>query len=190
MPMWRFLFGLPAQGSSASCSVPTRSTAGAPARAPTRKRRRSLPTYIPVTNWRWSSARWISIRKPSICVQLGMYDMPKYGVPNRGNFLINMLRQPEASFSSTQHRAVTYVREVSGLIRQAALLPGGEYNYGSENNLTMLETAEWLKDTLDLPVKLRGQTTPEDKPPQRSRGSRGPEAPEVQGLTDVQRLRS
>ncbi len=91
--------------------------------------------------------------------------MPKYGVPNRGNFLINMLCQPEASFSSTQHRAVTYVREVSGLIRQAALLPGGEYNYGSENNLTMLETAEWLKDTLDLPVKLQGQTTPEDKPP-------------------------
>ena len=23
-----------------------------------------------------------------------MYDMPKYGVPNRGNFLVNMLRQP------------------------------------------------------------------------------------------------
>ena len=41
------------------------------------------------------------------------------------------------------------------MIRQAALLPGGAYNYGSENNLTMLETAEWLKDTLDLPVKLR-----------------------------------
>ncbi len=84
-----------------------------------------------------------------------MYDMPKYGVPNRGNFLVNMLRQPEISFSSTQHRAVTYVREVSGLIRQAALLPGGAYNYGSENSLTMLETAQWLKDTLALPVEIR-----------------------------------
>ena len=84
-----------------------------------------------------------------------MYDMPKYSVPNRGNFLVNMLRQPEIAFSATQHRAVTYVREVAGLIRQAALLPGGAYNYGSENTLTMLETAEWLKARLDLPIKIR-----------------------------------
>ena len=84
-----------------------------------------------------------------------MYDMPKYGVPNRGNFLVNMLRQSDISFSSTQHRAVTYVREVSGWIRQAGLLPGGAYNYGSENTLTMLETAEWLKARLNLPVRLQ-----------------------------------
>ena len=83
-----------------------------------------------------------------------MYDMPKYGVPNRGNFLVNMLRQPDISFSATQHRAVTYVREVSGLIRKAALLPGGVYNYGSENTLTMYQTAEWLKNTLSLSVNI------------------------------------
>ena len=80
---------------------------------------------------------------------------PKYGVPNRGNFLVNMLRQSDIAFSSTQHRAVTYVREVSGWIRQTAHLPGGAYNYGSENDLTMLETAEWLKAELDLPVRLQ-----------------------------------
>ena len=83
-----------------------------------------------------------------------MYDMPKYGVPNRGNFLVNMLRQNDIAFSTTQRRAVTYVREVSGLIRQAALLQGGAYNYGSENALTMFETAQWLKDTLALPVNI------------------------------------
>jgi dTDP-4-dehydrorhamnose reductase len=66
-----------------------------------------------------------------------------------------MLRQSDIAFSSTQHRAVTYVREVSGWIRQTALLPGGAYNYGSENDLTMLETAEWLKAILDLPVRLQ-----------------------------------
>ena len=75
--------------------------------------------------------------------------------PYAGNFLVNMLRQSDIAFSSTQHRAVTYVREVSGWIRQAALLPGGAYNYGSENDLTMLETAEWLKAELDLPVRLQ-----------------------------------
>ena len=84
-----------------------------------------------------------------------MYDMPKYSVPNRGNFLVNMLRQSEIAFSASQHRAVTYVREVSSLIRQAVLLPGGAYNYGSENALTMLETAEWLKETLNLPITIR-----------------------------------
>lgn len=84
-----------------------------------------------------------------------MYDMPMYGVANRGNFLVNMLRSGEIAFSATQHRAVTYVREVAGLMQEAMRLPGGVYNYGSENALTMLETAAWLKDALRLPVVLR-----------------------------------
>lgn len=83
-----------------------------------------------------------------------MYDMPKYGVPNRGNFLVNMLRETDISFSSTQHRAVTYVREVAALIAKAALLPGGAYNYGSENALTMYQTAKWLKNALSLRVNI------------------------------------
>ena len=84
-----------------------------------------------------------------------MYDMPLYGVPNRGNFLMNMLRSREVSFSSTDHRAVTYVREVAAWARKAMLLPGGVYNYGSENGLTMMETACWLRDRLSLPVRVQ-----------------------------------
>ena len=84
-----------------------------------------------------------------------MYDMPMYGVPNRGNFLVNMLRQPAQSFSGSQHRAVTYVQQVAELIRPAVLLPGGIYNYGSENDLSMEEIALWLKKALDLPVEIR-----------------------------------
>ena len=38
--------------------------------------------------------------------------------------------------------------------RAAASLPGGVYNYGSENTLTMLETAQWLKGELGLSVRL------------------------------------
>ena len=83
-----------------------------------------------------------------------MYDMPIYGIQNRGNFLVNMLRGTELSFSSTAHRAVTYVREVADNIMMTSALPGGVYNYGSENDLTMLETAQWLKSRLDLTVKL------------------------------------
>ena len=83
-----------------------------------------------------------------------MYDMPMYGVPNRGNFLVNMLRNREIAFSSTQHRAVTYVREVARHILEAASLPGGVYNYGSENDLAMMDTALWLKKTLSLPITI------------------------------------
>ena len=84
-----------------------------------------------------------------------MYDMPMYGVRNRGNFLVNMLRERELAFSSTQHRAVTYVREVAEQLKKAVLLPGGVYNFGSENELSMLETAQWLKAELELPIILK-----------------------------------
>ena len=84
-----------------------------------------------------------------------MYDMPMYGYANRGNFLVNMLLKPEIAFSSTQHRAVTYVREVAAQIRKAALLPGGIYNYGSENDLTMMETACRFRDMLSLRIDIR-----------------------------------
>lgn len=84
-----------------------------------------------------------------------MYDMPRYGSPNRGNFLVNMLRSAELAFSSSQHRAVTYVREVSAWIAKACQLPGGVYNYGSENDLTALETASWLAEALKLRITLK-----------------------------------
>ena len=84
-----------------------------------------------------------------------MYDMPKYGIRNRSNFLVNMLRESELAFSSTQYRGISYVREVAAHMREAVRLPGGVYNYGSENSLTMLETAQWLADELRLKIRLR-----------------------------------
>lgn len=83
-----------------------------------------------------------------------MYDMPIYGVPNRSNFLMDMLLKKDLSFSSSQHWAVTYVREVVNNISKAIDLPGGSYNYASENELFMLEAAQWLKDRLHLSVNL------------------------------------
>ena len=84
-----------------------------------------------------------------------MYDMPMYGVENRGNFLVNMLWKREMAVSFAQRRAVTYVREVAELTRQAAGLPGGVYNFGSENDLPFGEVARWLAETLQLRVTLR-----------------------------------
>ena len=83
-----------------------------------------------------------------------MYDMPMYGVPNRPNFIVSMLRQKALSFSATQRRAVTYARQVAALMEEAIRLPGGVYNFGSENDLTMLETARWLAEALKLNIRL------------------------------------
>ena len=47
------------------------------------------------------------------------------------------------------------MREVAAQIRNAARLPGGAYNYGSENDLTMMETARWLKERLGLRIEIR-----------------------------------
>ena len=100
--------------------------------------------------------RVLDIRPDAVVLRATwMYDMPIYGMQNRGNFLVNMLLKRELAFSSTQHRAVTYVREVADLVKRAGSLPGGVYNFGSENDLTMLETARWLAETLHLPVRLQ-----------------------------------
>jgi len=87
-----------------------------------------------------------------------MYDMPLYGMPNRGNFLMNMLRaaatgQPIA-FSDVQRRGITYVRHVAQRMEQALSLPGGAYNFGSESGETMYEAARFLADELGLRIDL------------------------------------
>lgn len=88
-----------------------------------------------------------------------MYDMPLYGASNRGNFLVNMLcaaiaHKPMA-FSRMEHRGMTYVREVAELVRESIRLPGGAYNFGSENTLTMYETARYLTDLLGLKIEIQ-----------------------------------
>ncbi len=77
-----------------------------------------------------------------------MYDMPLYGHANRGNFLVNTLLSLRCgmplSASSLDHRGITYVRQVVSLLDGMCHLPGGVYNYGSENPLSMLETTHAL----------------------------------------------
>ena len=81
-----------------------------------------------------------------------MYDLPVYGLTNRGNYLMNMLTRREMRFSFSQQRAVTYMRDVALRTREAVRLPGGVYNFGSENPLSMLSLSTWLKEELFLSV--------------------------------------
>ncbi len=89
-----------------------------------------------------------------------MYDMPIYsgvngaGHRNRGNFLMNMLgavlQGRKMMLSSEEYRGITYVRQVVELLEQVFTLPGGVYNYGSENPMNMLETGKALLKALGL----------------------------------------
>ena len=73
-----------------------------------------------------------------------MYDLPGYGLPIRGNFLLNLLtaamRQETLRFSARDYRGITYVREAVERLTQAMELPGGVYNFGSENDCDMVTT--------------------------------------------------
>lgn len=94
-----------------------------------------------------------------------MYDLPVYGGENganhanRGNFLLNVLgavlRGEEMYFSSQEYRGITYVRQVISLLDQVFELPGGVYNYGSENSCNMFETAKALLELLGLEGRVR-----------------------------------
>ena len=91
-----------------------------------------------------------------------MYDMPMYGysdmsTANRGNLWVNilesLLHDKPVKAVAGQYRGATYVRQVVNLLDQMFTLPGGVYNYGSENELPMPETIEKLLETL----KVHGQ---------------------------------
>ena len=75
-----------------------------------------------------------------------MYDLPGYGLPIRGNFLLNLLtaamRQETLRFSGSDYRGITYVREAVERLSDAMELPGGVYNFGSGNDCDMYAMAE------------------------------------------------
>lgn len=83
-----------------------------------------------------------------------MYDLPGYGLPIRGNFLLNLLtaamRQETLRFSARDYRGITYVREAVERLTQAMELPGGVYNFGSENDCDMVTTARHACALLDI----------------------------------------
>ena len=93
-----------------------------------------------------------------------MYDLPGYGLPIRGNFLLNLLtaamRQETLRFSMRDYRGITYVREAVERLTQAMELPGGVYNFGSENDCNMHTTALRVCETLGIHPEIEKQEWP------------------------------
>lgn len=90
-----------------------------------------------------------------------MYDLPGDALPIRGNLPLNLLhasRQGEtAKFSCKDHRGVTYVRHAVELLKATVDLPGGVYNFGSENTEDMVTTARQFAEMLGISVQIEPQ---------------------------------
>lgn len=87
-----------------------------------------------------------------------MYDLPGYGLPIRGNLPLNLLRAAlkgeTVRFSRSDHRGVTYVRQVIENLEPAMELPGGVYNFGSGNAEDMVCTARRFAKALGITIKI------------------------------------
>ena len=84
-----------------------------------------------------------------------MYDLPGYRLPIRGNLPLNLIKATmygeKLSFSNRDYRGITYVRLAVENLVPAANLPGGVYNYGSENSKNMVATARAFAEAMRLP---------------------------------------
>lgn len=86
-----------------------------------------------------------------------MYDMDSH----KGNYFTNLLNaEKSVSFSSSQYRGISYLKEVAENMDKVIALPGGVYNFGSETTQSMYEiTKEYIsilkKDILveDAPIR-------------------------------------
>lgn len=87
-----------------------------------------------------------------------MYDLPGYGLPIRGNLPLNLLRaalrRTPVQFSAHDWRGISFVREVIGNLYPALSLPGGVYNFGSDNDRSMVETARQFAELLGISVAI------------------------------------
>ena len=88
-----------------------------------------------------------------------MYDLPGYRLPIRGNLPLNLLRAAQRGesvrFSVRDFRGITYVRQVVTLLEATLTLPGGVYNFGSENAENMVLTARQFAETLGITVDIQ-----------------------------------
>lgn len=87
-----------------------------------------------------------------------MYDLPGYGLPIRGNLILNLLRaslhNEPLRFSCRDYRGVTYVRQAVENLLPALELPGGVYNFGCENDYDMYTTARHFCTVLNIAPSL------------------------------------
>lgn len=102
--------------------------------------------------------RCMEFSPDSVCLRLcWMYDSERLLEKEHGNFLtafLQALREGrEMSYPVYDYRGITDVRLVVEKLSQAFLLPGGVYNFGSENEYNTYETVRRLLEGLGYPTE-------------------------------------
>ncbi|MDD2269674.1 MAG: sugar nucleotide-binding protein [Eubacteriales bacterium] len=95
-----------------------------------------------------------------------MYDMPVYRTKTNENFVLSLYKSAlldrQMQFSLQDFRGLTYVRSVAENIVKTFALPGGVYNYGSENDQNMYLTACGFLEEMGLGEKIPELVKPID----------------------------
>lgn len=88
-----------------------------------------------------------------------MYDFPCCDIPTHTNLLIRIMQAAVCgeplSFSQYDYRGITYVRHAIDMLPSVTRLPGGVYNFGSENALSMYQTVLYFVDALGLKLNIQ-----------------------------------
>ena len=88
-----------------------------------------------------------------------MYDLPGYRLRMTSGLPLNLLRAAQREepvrFSVRDFRGITYVRQAVALLETVLTLPGGVYNFGSENAENMVLTARQFAETLGITVDIQ-----------------------------------
>ncbi len=86
-----------------------------------------------------------------------MYDSQREGMPTHGNFVLNLKNAIEKCeplrFATREYRGITWIDEVVRNLPHTFDLPGGVYNFGTENTLNTYETALAYCDILGCAAK-------------------------------------
>lgn len=106
----------------------------------------SRPTNVYGCHKLEAEKRLLDICPDAVSLRLSwMYDMPVYRTRSNNNFLLSLIKSAmsgkAAEYSTCDFRGITYVRSVAENLPKTFGLPGGVYNYGSENEKNMYETA-------------------------------------------------
>lgn len=146
-------------GAKLVCFSSDQVYAGLPGKGPFAEEEARTPANVYGRHKREAEQRGLDLLPDAVFLRATwMYDLPGYGLPIRGNLPLNLLRAAlrgeAAVFSSTEYRGVTYVRQAVENLIPAMALPGGCYNFGSENPLDMYATARAFCNAMGIAPRL------------------------------------
>ena len=99
----------------------------------------------------------LSYCKDAVALRLSwMYDIKTLAPGEHGDFLRNLMdalnQKRPIRYPVYDYRGITYVQTVISNIEKAFILPGGVYNFGSENEQNTFETVRNVMDALGFDV--------------------------------------